>query len=337
MSEIIGRKLSPVLAAIILLLTFTTLVIGQAVETGQISGTVTDSSDALVAGARVTATAVATQATRTATTDTSGHYVFLALPPAAYKVAIEAKGFARNVANVTVQVGGRTTLDAKLKVGGATEVVEVTAQAEAVRPNIESSAISDVVTSNEISQLPTISRNPYDLAAIAGNVSSDANGATGRGVGLSINGQRAAGTNILLDGGENVDNFTASVGQSVPLDSVQEFSVLSNTFAAEYGRASGGIVNVATKSGTNALHGSVYEFYRGSALATNTPENKAIGEKKPTFVRNQFGGAAGGPIIKDKLFFFGNAEWTRVRSSVISNYWVPTAQMLAASNAATRA
>jgi outer membrane receptor protein involved in Fe transport len=321
----------------VLLATATGILWAQAVETGQVSGTVTDPSGAVVAGANVTVTAVATQATRTATTDTSGYYLVTALPPATYRVSIEAKGFAKQAANVTVQVGGKTTFDAKLTLGGTTEVVEVTARAEVVQPNTVSQTIGDVVTSTEILQLPTITRNPYDLAAVAGNVSADADGATGRGVLLSINGQRAASTNILLDGGENVDNFTATVGQSVPLDSVQEFSVLSNNYTAEFGRASGGIVNVATKSGTNAFHGSAYEFYRGSALATNTPENAAAGEQKPAFVRNQFGGAAGGPIIKDKLFFFGNGEWTRVRSNVMTNYWVPTTPMLAASDPATQA
>jgi outer membrane receptor protein involved in Fe transport len=331
-----NRKSLVICLTILLLLTFTGMALAQSAETGQISGTVTDPTGAVVPGAKVTVTSVGTQAVRTTTTNSSGSYTVSGLPPTNYQVAIEAAGFAKQVSMVNVAVGGHTILDAKLQVGKATEVVEVSAMAAAVQPNTESQTIGENVNAQQISEMPTLTRNPYDLVGLAGNVTADANGATSRGLGYSINGQRAASTNILLDGGENVDNFTAMLGQSVPQDSVQEFSVLTDNYSAEYGRASGGIVNVATKSGTNQFHGSAYEYYRGSALASNTPQNKALGEKKPTFVRNQFGGDVGGPIIKDKLFFFGNAEWTRVRSSVISNYWIPTSQLLAASNANTQ-
>ena len=136
-----------------------------------------------------------------------------------------------------------------------------------------------------------------------------------RGAGYAINGQRSADTDILLDGGENVDLFTATVGQSVPLDSVQEFRVVTSDFTAEYGRAGGGVINVTTKSGTNQFHGSLYEFNRVSALAANTYQNDSNGVAKPGFTRNQFGYSIGGPIVKNKLFFFSSTEWTRVRSS----------------------
>jgi hypothetical protein len=121
-----------------------------------------------------------------------------------------------------------------------------------------------------------------------------------------------------LDGGENVDLFIATVGQSVPLDSVQEFRVMTSDFTAEYGRAGGGVINVATKSGTNQFHGSLYEFNRVSALAANTYQNNANGVAKPGFTRNQFGYSIGGPIVKNKLFFFSSTEWTRVRSNATS-------------------
>ena len=137
---------------------------------------------------------------------------------------------------------------------------------------------------------------------------------SGRGAGYAINGQRSSDTDVLLDGGENVDLFTASVGQSVPLDSVQEFRVVTSDFTAEYGRAGGGVINVSTKSGTNTFHGSLYEFNRVSALAANTYNNDANGLPKDGFTRNQFGYAIGGPIVKNKLFFFSSTEWTRVRS-----------------------
>ena len=154
---------------------------------------------------------------------------------------------------------------------------------------------------------------------------------SGRGAGYAINGARSADTDILLDGGENVNLFDTTVGQSVPLDTVQEFSVLTSNYSAEYGRAGGGVVNVATKSGTNQFHGSLYEFNRVSALAANTEQNNAnswqayqdgtcvTGQPcdvgKFGFTRNQFGYSIGGPIVKNKLFFFSGTEWTRVRSN----------------------
>ena len=133
---------------------------------------------------------------------------------------------------------------------------------------------------------------------------------------------RSSSTNILLDGSENVDTFTSGVGQTVPLDSVQEFSVLTNNFTAEYGRASGGVVNLVTKSGTNAFHGSAYEYNRVSALSSNTFQNDETDTPKGVFTRNDFGFALGGPIKKDKLFFFNNTEWVRVRSGAPTDYTI---------------
>ena len=157
-----------------------------------------------------------------------------------------------------------------------------------------------------------------------------------RGVGVNINGQREASTDILLDGGQNVDLFTAALGQQVPLDSVQEFRLVNSDFTAEYGRATGGIVNVATKSGTNNLHGSVYEFNRISTFTANTYNNDANNVPKGRFTRNQFGMALGGPIKKNKLFFFGSGEGTLVRGNANQINVVPTPELIAASAPATQ-
>lgn len=135
-----------------------------------------------------------------------------------------------------------------------------------------------------------------------------------RGAGFSINGQRESSTNLLLDGAANNDEFAGAIGQQVPLDSIQEFTVLTSNFTAEYGRASGGIVNVVTRSGSNNFHGTAYEFNRVSALSTNSFENNANGIPKSVFVRNEFGYSIGGPIKHDKLFVFSSTEWTRIRS-----------------------
>jgi hypothetical protein len=193
--------------------------------------------------------------------------------------------------------------------------------------------LMDVVNNKQVETLPTLTRNPYDLVSIGGNIVPDD---SARGSGYALNGQRSASTNMLLDGSDNNDTFTATVGQEVPLDSVQEFSVVTSSFTAEYGRAGGGVVNVATKSGSNNFHGSLYEFNRVSALAANSFQNNANEVDKPVFTRNQFGYSVGGPIVKDKLFFFNNTEWFRIRSSANYTVLVPTSQLIAASAPATK-
>ena len=157
-----------------------------------------------------------------------------------------------------------------------------------------------------------------------------------RGTGYNINGQRASSTNILLDGSANNNEFDTTVGQNVPLDSVQEFSVVTSNFSAQYGRATGGIVNVLTKSGTNSFRGTGYDFYRSDKLATNTFDNKANGIEKGEFKRHQMGFSVGGPIRRDKMHFFSNLEYIRVRSADTLISWVPTPQFIAASAQPTR-
>jgi outer membrane receptor protein involved in Fe transport len=282
-------------------------------ETGQISGTVTDSTGALVSGAKVTIKSVNTGFTREAVTNASGLYTIPSLRPDTYGVSIEAKGFQNYARRVEVAVGSLNEVSAQLVVGAASTTVEVSALNESVTVNTESQTLSQIITADDLKNLPTDQdRDPYALVGASGNVSFDMN--SGRGTGYAINGQRSASTSILLDGAENVDLFTASLGQKVPLDSLQEFSVMTNNFTAEFGRASGGVVNVVTKSGSNQFHGSAYEFNRVSALSSNTYQNDATQTKKGVFTRNNFGFSFGGPIKKDKLFFFDNLEWIRVRS-----------------------
>jgi outer membrane receptor protein involved in Fe transport len=330
------RKVAQFVAvALVVVVLWPTSLFGQT-ETGQIVGTVTDPTGAVVPKAKVTITNLGTAAERTATTNDSGGFVVTNLLPAIYKVTVEASGFAKTERTVQVTVGSRIGLDIALAVGTATQVVEVVGAA-GVAINTETQTLGVVIDSKRITELPTLTRNPYDLVGTAGNVSSaqDA-GLQKRGAGFNINGLRAAGTNVLLDGASNNDEFIAAVGQQIPLDAVQEFSVLTNNFTAEYGRASAGVVNVATKSGTNDFHGSAYEFNRVSDFASNTFDNNALGIKKPVFVRNQFGYSLGGPVVKDKLFFFQSTEWARVRSSSPTIVYIPTPQLLAASNANTQ-
>ena len=296
---------------------------GQA-ETGQITGAVLDPAGATVPNASVTVTNAENGAERRTTSGGAGDYAVTNLLPGQYTVTVDAPGFAKFRENVVLTVGARVGLDAKLQIGSAATTVEVAESA--VQVNTESQTLSQNVSEKQLRELPTLTRDPYALVALAGNV-SDA-GAGNRGVGYAINGMREASTNVMLDGAANNNEFNAGVGQAVPLDSVQEFSVLTNNFTAEFGRASGGVVNLVTKSGTNQFHGTAYEFNRVSKLSSNSFQNNAFSLPKSVFDRNQFGYSLGGPVKKDKLFFFSSTEWTRIRSTAENIAFVPTPQFL---------
>ncbi len=318
----------------VLLLVFTGRAWAQT-ETGQISGTVADQQDNGVPKAKIVIRNLGTGALRETASDDHGFFVVTNLLPARYAVLVEAPGFTKLDQQVDLAPGGRVALDLKLQVGQITETIEVSATAVAV--NTESQTLGTNIDTRSLESLPLLTRNPYDLIGTAGNVSSTADaGLTMRGGGFQINGLRAASNNILLDGASNNDEFTAAVGQKVPLDALQEFSVLTNNFTAEYGRAAGGVINVVTKTGSNNLHGTAYEFNRVSRLAANTFDNNANGIKKPVFARNQFGYSVGGPVIKDKLFFFQSTELLRVRSAGPTLVFIPNAALLAASNSNTQ-
>ncbi len=310
-------------------------------ETGRITGLVRDARGDVVARAALTATSVATGAERTATTTDAGVYTIANLQPGVYDVRVEAPGFAASTQRAQVSVGRPTPLEFTLDVGGASETIDVVAGREGLQVNTQDPTVATTITETQIKELPTLDRDPYSLVRLAGNVSPI--DPSGRGAGVAVNGQRATSTNVLLDGGANNNEFTGSVGQNVPLDSVQEFTVLTGTFSAEFGRAGGGVVNVATKAGSNEFHGTVYEFNRNSALASARFEDNAVvlaaGRppiRKALFNRNQFGFSVGGPVLKDRLMFFGSAEWYRIRSTGTLSTYVATPELVAASSPATR-
>ena len=340
------------LLQILLVFTLAVCCVAQ-IETGTLAGTVTDQSGAVVSNAKITATNTGTGLTRNVTSTANGIYTITDLPPGTYTVTVEAANFQTFKQTVAVNVGGRTTVDAGLQVGSASTIVEVSAEGSGVQVNTQDQQISSTVTSTQITELPSLTRNPYDFVLIGGNVSGDANGSTmANGVGVSLNGQRSASTDITLDGNQNVNLFGANIGQQVPLDSVQEYKVITSDFSAQYGRASGGIVNVATKSGTNQYHGSLYEFNRVSDLASSTYNEAATnyafrtgccGVTAPLpadhFTRNQFGYSVGGPVLpkfKDKLFFFSSTEWERIRSTGTEIANVISPQFLAMTAPATQ-
>ena len=301
-------------------------------ETGRISGTVTDSQGAVVPGVTVNATSVGTGVVRSTVTDATGRYVIPNVPRVHLRRQLRAVRLQGGEdQGHRVRSAATTAADAKLEVGNVSEQVNVTAAPETV--NTRTPQFQTTITSQQLVELPTLTRNPYDLVAIAGNV-HDVNadevslvGGVGRGTGFSINGARSASTNILLDGGDNNNQFDTSVGQEVPLDAVQEFSVITNNYSAQYGRATGGIVNLITKSGTNIFTGTAYEFFRNEKMSNNTPDNEANGIAKGPFKRNQTGYSFGGPIVKDKVHFFSSLEYIGVRGTDTLITWVPTARV----------
>ena len=311
--------------------------------TGQIVGKVTDPNGAVVSGATISVKSVDTGREMTATSDNEGSYTITAMQPGLYDVVVQSGNFKASNQRVQVTVGSKVSVDTQLALTDVTGASVSVIASEGVEVNTQSPELSNIVSGTQIRELPTLTRNPYDLIGLANNVSSDdpgpavpGVGVSGRGAGFNINGQRAASTNVLLDGVDNNNNYYAALGQNVPLDAVGEFRVVSSNFSAEYGRASGGIINVATRSGSNTFHGSGYEFNRISRLASNGFNNNANGIARGVFTRNQFGYTIGGRIIKDKLFFFNSTEFTRVRSTGDVLSVIPTAALINASAASTR-
>lgn len=319
-------------------------IFGQS-ETGQISGTVSDSAGAVIPGATVIAKSTRTGLTRTVTTNGDGYFVISNVQPSTYEVTINSGSFQEFKVTREVSVAGDVVINAALSVSAGQAVVDVTTTgSDIAEVNTTDQTISEVVGNKQVQNLPTVTRDPYQFVQTIGNVSNGDNG--GRGAGVSINGQRSASTSVLLNGGENVDAFTSTIGQSVPLDSVQEYRVTTGTFGADFGRATGGVINLITKSGANQFFGTAYAFNRNSkfasagyaANATITATDRANGvEPRQYFNRNQFGGSLGGPIFKDKLLFFTNTEFTRIRSTGSLTALVPSAASIAAAAPATRA
>lgn len=330
------RKLLVLLFAAVVAVSFTVTAAAQ-VETGRITGTVTDPTGAVIPGAKVMIKSVSTGTERESTTDEKGGYAFTNLLPGVWELTVEASGFAKWTRRVQVTVGSKVTVEPQLSVGAAVTVVEVAGEA-GVQVNVSQQLIENVIDAKKIVDLPTFNRDPYALVSTASNA-SDA-GTAGRGAGgVALNGLRDASTNILLDGASNNQEFTATVGQAVPIDSVQEFSVITNNYSAEYGRAAGGVVNVATKSGTNEYHGSAFWYGRYSKLSSNSFEDNAFGNPRAVFTRNQFGYSVGGPVtpgLKDKLFFFNAIEWTRIRSGANITRVIPRDNFIALTNAASQ-
>jgi outer membrane receptor protein involved in Fe transport len=280
--------------------------------TGNIEGRVLDPKEAAIAGASVTATNQGTGLVKSATTDDQGGFRLILLPPGVYTVRATATGFATAEAkDVTVTVGSRTPLDLAVTVGGANGTVTITAEPPVVETTRTS--LATTIDQRSIDNLPINGRNFQDFATLSPGVIRDP-----RGGDLSVGGQRGTFNSVQVDGVDNNNTFFGQAlgrgGVRPPYqfseESVQEFQVNQNGFSAEFGRAAGGLINVVTKSGTNAIHGGIFEYLRDESLNANDPINKANqfrrgqpNKRSPVRI-NQFGGRVGGPIVKNRAFFF---------------------------------
>jgi hypothetical protein len=297
-------------------------------QTGSITGLVTDASGAVVGGAKVTVVAKTTGVTREVTTGSGGTYSLVNLQPNAYTLTVEKSGFQQAIFNdVNVTVGEVVPLNAKLQVGTAITEVNVNAVTQAPIET-DTYQLSTIIDSQAITNLPLILRDPYQLVLLSPGVVS------GTSVGgAAVNGARERNNNFLLDGSDNNDSgvpgqLAGAVGANP--DTAAEFRVITNNFDAEFGRDTGAVVDVITKSGTNNIHGDAYWFGRYNALGARDWFNRKVnpdGSTSPQnpYVRNQFGASVGGPILKNRTFYFLNGEWQRFVTNVTDNIAVPTA------------
>jgi Carboxypeptidase regulatory-like domain/TonB dependent receptor len=294
-------------------------------QTGNIAGTIRDPTNAGVPGAIITAKNLATGTARTATTDSAGTYSMPKLAVGSYDVSIEKEGFSTlRFRDVGLTVAQNLTLNGTLELGVTTQSVEVVG--DAVPPiSLEDAQISNVVDQRRIVDLPLITRDPYQLVLLSPGT-QQVNSSLG---GFSVNGQRERNNNFLVDGTDNNDAAVPGIAggiSSLNPDATQEFRVITNNFLPEFGRNNGAIIDLVTRSGTNDFHGDVYEFNRVNAMAARDYFNPNPDPQNP-FVRNQFGASLGGPVRKDKTFFFVNGEWDRFRTTLTNESVVPTAQL----------
>jgi len=306
------------------------------INTGRILGTVRDASGAVIPDARVTATNDATGAMTPTQSTESGDYVINFLLPGTYHVAVEKQGFQRSVvADVVVNAGGITRLDSNLTLGQVQQAVEVMANPLAVAT--ETSELSKTFGYRELDQLPNIDRNPLYQMNLLPGANNDAGsgnyltngGENGSAVGLtrnqlaSIGGVDANANSVFIEGIFNREPQNAYIGLVPPIEAIQEVQVYTGKYNAEFGFSGSAVINVVTKSGSNELHGALFEFLRNN----DADAKNFFAQQATPFRRNQYGGALGGPAIKNKLFFFGDYQGTRFSTSQPGYTTAPTDKM----------
>jgi len=313
------------LACLALLLLFVSGSRAQQGTSGSIEGTIADQQGGAIANAKLTAVNKATGLTQQASSDDNGLFHFLAVPVGTYRITVEHTGFAKYSTDITVDVAARINLPVQMAVGSQAETVTVSA----APPVLETtrSSVESVVNELAVANLPTLGRNFINFTLLTPGVTTDVR--TGD---ISFAGQRGTLNSLIVDGSDNNNTFFAqTLGRTgsgrgpyqFSQDSVAEFQVNSNTYSAEYGSAAGAVINVVTKSGTNEFHGTAFEFYRDRSMNAFDPIAKALNRPKQPYHFNQFGGDIGGPIKRDKLFFF--FDYDGQRNTVQNLVFVPPA------------
>ncbi len=294
--------------------------------TGSITGVVTDSTGAVIAGAEVTVTNIGTNIRSSAKTDGTGNYTVALLPRGEYKVEVVATGFKHFVQEgIILQVQQTARVDVQLIVGGLTESVLVTA--DAAKLETENATLAKVVDNRAISNLPLNTRNVYTLVFLTPGVTGTVGNSYGE-MRYSVNGARQRTMDTMIDGvsaAHPTVNGFAGISVFPSVDAVEEFKLLGADYPAEFGRSLGSVLNVVFKSGTNAFHGSAYEFLRNSKMDANDWFANRRGQELLSFKRSQFGGVLNGPIRKDKTFFMVSFEGLRERRAASTTTSVPTA------------
>jgi outer membrane receptor protein involved in Fe transport len=286
----------------------------QATASGTIQGTVLDQTQAVIAEAEVAITSKATGEKRTALTNGTGNYRFDLLSAGSYTVRVTKPGFAALVQNIELLVGQTATVNGTLTPGSTTEIVEVTAAAQLV--DIAKTSVSQNITPTEVAELPMVGRDVANLAYLAPGIkaTNSYDPTKNRYAILSVNGAGGRNVNVTVNGVDNKDNTVGGPVMQLPLEAVQEFQISTQRFSAENGRSEGAAINMITKSGSNAYHGSVFGFFRDAALNTDQQVPNGDGTaspQHPDYSRQQFGGSVGGPFIKNKLFGFFAIERER--------------------------
>ncbi len=295
--------------------------------TGSIRGTVTDSTGAVVQGAAVTVKQTETDLSRTAVTDRGGNYVVLELPVGTYRLQIKAKGFKEYVqTGISVDVNQSASVSPHLAVGSEIEVVQVNADADLIAPT--ETSMGKVVGERELEDLPLNGRNFSQLGLLQPGVVPITPGLVEAGGGLrdnqpySVNGSRPESNNFLIDGADNFNGVDGGFVLKPPVDAISEFRIITQNANAEFGDALGSTTNIITRSGTNYFHGALWDFLRNDAV-----DARNYFQTQPLPLRqNQFGATVGGPVIKNKLFFFGYYEGFRNEQGVTALTTVPSLQ-----------
>jgi hypothetical protein len=307
---------------VILVLMLLSFACAAAAQEAQVGGLVTDSSGAAIADVKIVLTNTENGAARETRTNSQGYFTLPLLQPGSYKIKAEKEGFrSKEQTGIVLEVDQQVSLNFSLDLGQLSQ--EVSVSAAPLLLNTVDPSVGTVIQNRQVEELPLNGRNYITLGLLSGGTADPIAGS--RTQGFSTGGQRLSANNYLLDGADNNSYELAAAGRmggmvAPSVEAVQEFKVQTNSYSAEYGRGTGAVINVTIKSGTNQIHGSAYEFLRNDKVDAKN----FFAATNPQFQRNQYGFAAGGPIIKNKTFIFGDSEWTNIRQGQTANATIPT-------------